>query len=387
MIETILDNDLYKFTMQQAVYQLYPKARVRYELTNRGRTPFPPGFDGLIKDRVAQMAGLRLTRDERVWLEKACPYFTKAYLDYLAAYRYEPDQVEICRQGHTLSVKIAGPWCRTILWEVPLMAIISETFFKVANPEILSRQAIRERNQTKAKMMSNAGLTFVEFGTRRRFSVANHAHFLEDVLALDHHRMAGTSNVHFARNYGLAPMGTLAHEWIMFHAALTDYATANAAAMDAWLKVYPDVLGIALTDTFTTKVFLKAFNRDRAGRFSGVRHDSGDPEIFTRDILSHYREKGIDPASKAIVFSDGLDVERAMKIHRFCRGKVKDSYGIGTNLTNDVGVDPLNIVIKLSWVHPEPGMEGRPTVKLSDDPGKHTGDPGELLHCRKSLGL
>ncbi|MBP9599065.1 MAG: nicotinate phosphoribosyltransferase, partial [Desulfobacter sp.] len=181
--------------------------------------------------------------------------------------------------------------------------------------------------------------------------------------------------------------GTLAHEWIMFHAALTDYATANAAAMDAWLKVYPDVLGIALTDTFTTKVFLKAFNRDRAGRFSGVRHDSGDPEIFTRDILSHYREKGIDPASKAIVFSDGLDVERAMKIHRFCRGKVKDSYGIGTNLTNDVGVDPLNIVIKLSWVQPEPGMEGRPTVKLSDDPGKHTGDPGELLHCRKSLGL
>ncbi|MBP8830383.1 MAG: nicotinate phosphoribosyltransferase, partial [Desulfobacter sp.] len=96
---------------------------------------------------------------------------------------------------------------------------------------------------------------------------------------------------------------------------------------------------------------------------------------------------GIDPASKAIVFSDGLDVERAMKIHRFCRGKVKDSYGIGTNLTNDVGVDPLNIVIKLSWVQPEPGMEGRPTVKLSDDPGKHTGDPGELLHCRKSLGL
>ena len=137
---------------------------------------------------------------------------------------------EICRQGHKLSVKVEGPWCRTILWEVPLMAIISETYFKVTSPEILSRQAIRERNRTKAQMMSNAGLTFVEFGTRRRFSVANHAHFLEDVLALGHHRMVGTSNVHFARIYGLAPVGTLAHEWIMFHAALTDYATANAAA-------------------------------------------------------------------------------------------------------------------------------------------------------------
>jgi len=387
MIKTILDNDLYKFTMQQAVYRLYPKARVRYKLTNRGGTPFPAGFAGLIKDRVAKMADLRLTREERVWLEKTCPYFTKAYLDYLSSYRYDPDQVEISQQGNTLSVGVQGPWCRTILWEVPLMAIISETYFKVISPEILSRQAIRARNQTKAQIMSKAGLTFVEFGTRRRFSAANHAHFLEDVLALEHHSMVGTSNVHFARIYGLAPMGTLAHEWIMFHAALGDYATANTASMDAWLKVYPDVLGIALTDTFTTKLFLKAFTLDRANRFSGVRHDSGDPETFARDILAHYREKGIDPGTKAIVFSDGLNVERAMKIHAFCRGEVKDSYGIGTNLTNDVGVDPLNIVIKLFWVQPEPGMEGRFTVKLSDDPGKHTGDPGELLRCRNAFGL
>ncbi|WP_320043340.1 nicotinate phosphoribosyltransferase [uncultured Desulfobacter sp.] len=387
MIETILDNDLYKFTMQQAVHRLYPKARVRYELTNRGQTPFPEGFDRLIKDRVAKMAGLSLTRDERLWLEKACPYFTKAYLDYLAVFRFDPDQVEISQQGPRLSVRVDGIWSRTILWEVPLMAIISETYFEVTAPEILSRQAIRERNQGKAKMMADAGLTFADFGTRRRFSVTNHAHFLEDVLALDHHSMAGTSNVHFARMYGIAPVGTMAHEWIMFHGALTDYPAANAAAMDAWLDVYPDVLGIALTDTFTTNNFLKAFNSDRSNRLSGVRHDSGDPETFTQTILAHYREMGIDPATKAIVFSDGLNVERAIKIHRFCRGEVKDSYGIGTNLTNDVGVAPLNIVIKLSWVQPEPDMDGRPTVKLSDDPGKHTGDPGELRYCQKVLGL
>nr|WP_319495229.1 nicotinate phosphoribosyltransferase [uncultured Desulfobacter sp.] len=387
MIETILDNDLYKFTMQQAVHRLYPEARVRYELTNRGKTPFPEGFDSLIKERVAQMAGLHLTREERVWLEKACPYFTQTYLDYLASFRFDPDQVEISQQGSRLSVRVDGIWSRTILWEVPLMAIISETFFEVTAPEILSRQAIRERNQTKAKRMSDAGLTFVDFGTRRRFSAANQAHFLEDVLALDQHRMAGTSNVHFARVYGLAPVGTLAHEWIMFHGALTDYTDANAAAMDDWLKVYPDVLGIALTDTYTTNNFLEAFSQDRASRFSGVRHDSGDPELFTREIIRHYKEKGIDPATKIIVFSDGLDVDRAIKIHEFCRGEVKDSYGIGTNLTNDVGVAPLNIVIKLSWVQPEADMDGRPTVKLSDDPGKHTGDPGELRYCRKVLGL
>ena len=387
MIETILDNDLYKFTMQQAVHRLYPQARVRYELTNRGKTPFPEGFDSLIKDRVAQMADLRLNREERVWLEKACPYFTQAYLDYLASFCFDPDQVEISQQGTRLSVRVDGIWSRTILWEVPLMAIISETFFEVTAPEILSRQATRERNQTKAKRMSDAGLTFVDFGTRRRFSAANQAYFLEDVLALDQHRMAGTSNVHFARVYGLAPVGTLAHEWIMFHGALTDYTDANAAAMDDWLKVYPDVLGIALTDTYTTNNFLKAFTLDRSSRFSGVRHDSGDPETFTREIIRHYREKGIDPATKSIVFSDGLNVDRAIKIHEFCREEVKDSYGIGTNLTNDVGVAPLNIVIKLSWVQPEPDVDGRPTVKLSDDPGKHTGDPGELRYCRKVLGL
>nr|WP_321401846.1 nicotinate phosphoribosyltransferase [uncultured Desulfobacter sp.] len=387
MIETILDNDLYKFTMQQAVHRLYPEARVRYELTNRGKTPFPEGFDSLIKERVAQMAGLRLTREERVWLEKACPYFTQTYLDYLASFRFDPDQVEISQQGTRLSVRVDGIWSRTILWEVPLMAIISETYFEVTAPEILPRQAIRARNQTKAKRMFDAGLTFVDFGTRRRFSAANQAHFLEDVLALDEHRMAGTSNVHFARVYNLAPVGTLAHEWIMFHGALTDYTDANAAAMDDWLKVYPDVLGIALTDTYTTNNFLEAFTLDRSTRFSGVRHDSGDPEIFTREIIRHYKEKGIDPANKVIVFSDGLDVDRAIKIHKFCRGAVKDSYGIGTNLTNDVGVAPLNIVIKLSWVQPEADVDGRPTVKLSDDPGKHTGDPGELRYCRKVLGL
>ncbi|PIE62594.1 MAG: nicotinate phosphoribosyltransferase [Desulfobacter postgatei] len=387
MIETILDNDLYKFTMQQAVYRLYPKARVRYKLTNRGGTPFAPGFAGLLKERVAKMADLSLTCEERAWLENTCPYFTKAYLDYLFSYRYDPDEVEISQQRHTLSVRVKGPWHRTILWEVPLMAVISETYFEVTNPETLSRQAIRERNQTKAQMLSDAGVSFMEFGTRRRFSTVNHAHFLEDVLALDHHSMVGTSNVNFARIYGLAPLGTLAHEWIMFHSALTGYETSNAAAMDAWLRVYPDVLGIALTDTYTTKFFLKAFTRDRAGKFFGVRQDSGDPEAFTRNIISHYREKGIDPATKVIVFSDGLDVERAIKIHKFCRGMVKDLYGIGTNLTNDVGVDPLNIVIKLSWAQPELFMEGRSTVKLSDDPGKHTGDPGELLHCRNAFGL
>ncbi len=387
MIESILDNDLYKFTMQQAVCRLYPDARVQYEFTNRGKTSFPEGFARVLKNRVALMADLCLTRDEKSWLESTCPYFMPEYLEYLYAYRYDPGQVQIVQQGKTLSVKIDGPWCRTILWEVPLMAAICETYYELTSPKILSGQEIKARNQAKARKMSDAGLTFSEFGTRRRFSFANQARLLEDILALDEHRMAGTSNVHFARVYNIAPVGTLAHEWIMFHAALTDYHRANAAAMDAWLTVYPDVLGIALTDTFTTGVFLDAFSKERAEKFSGVRHDSGDPERFIRNITAHYREKGIDPAAKVIVFSNGLDTDRAIDIHNLCRGKVKDSYGIGTHLTNDVGTPALNIVIKLAWARPEPDMEGSATVKLSDDPGKRTGDRQEMDSCLRVLGL
>ena len=387
MIKSILDNDLYKFTMQQAVRRLYPDAWVGYEFTNRGKTPFPEGFAGIVKERVARMADLQLSRDEQAWLETACPYFTADYLDYLYSYRFDPGQVQIEQQAYGLSVTIEGPWYQTILWEVPVMAVICESFYQLTNPGILSGKEISARNQAKARKMSDAGLTFVDFGTRRRFSFANQEQLLDDILAVCDHRLAGTSNVHLAKRYDLAPVGTLAHEWIMFHSALAGFHEANAAAMDAWLAVYPDVLGIALTDTFTTPVFLDAFSKERAAQFSGVRHDSGDPASFIRRMIEHYREKGIDPASKVVVFSDGLDADRAIEIHRLCKGKVKDSYGIGTYLTNDVGVAPLNIVIKLSWARPEPGMDSMKTVKLSDDPGKHTGDPGALSECCRVLGL
>ncbi len=383
----MLDNDLYKFTMQQAVYTLYPDALTEYELTNRGDTLFPKGFAKILGEKIEEMAKMALTSKEVAWLEKTCPYFTSDYLAYLHSYRYDPDQVVLTqKQGH-LGVQIKGPWFDTILWEVPLMALICETYFGMTDLKILSRQAIRERNQDKAKKLADADVSFVDFGTRRRYSAANHDHLIADILSFDGHTLAGTSNVHLAYKYDILPIGTLAHEWIMFHTALNDYTFANEAAMDAWIKVYPDVLGIALTDTFTTDFFLKAFNRKKAVRFTGVRQDSGDPIEFTRKLIQHYKDKGIDPSSKSIVFSDSLDPDKAIEIHNFCQGKVKDAYGIGTNLTNDVGVTPLNIVIKLSRAKPHKGSRWKSTVKLSDDPGKHTGDQEELSNCLKILGI
>ncbi|MCG8636340.1 MAG: nicotinate phosphoribosyltransferase [Desulfobacterales bacterium] len=386
MIRSILDNDLYKFTMQQAVLRLYPDALAEYRLTNRGGTPFPGGLGQKVKQEIMKMAGMGLTSDQKKWLGTTCPYFTPAYLDFLSSYRYDPGEVTVLQEGDRLAVSVKGNWCRTILWEVPLMAIISETFFAMTRPDILSREKIRERNRAKAGLMAGNSVKFVDFGTRRRFSSANHEYLIRDILAMDSHSLTGTSNVHLAKKFGLTPVGTLAHEWIMFHSALGNYSTANAVAMDAWLKIYPGVLGIALTDTYTTAVFLKDFHH-RAAIFDGVRQDSGDPLAFIQTMIDHYKTLGIDPASKTIVFSDGLDPDRALAIHRACDGRIKDAYGIGTNLTNDVGTTPLNIVIKLSGCSTGPDTDWKPTVKLSDDRGKHTGDKEELLRCMNDLGI
>ncbi len=387
MIQSIFDNDLYKFTMQQAVRRLYPDAEAEYRFTNRGSTRFPAGTAERVEQKIAAMAELALTPGQRSWIEKTCPYFDAEYLDYLSAYRFAPGEVRVSQQGGELHLTVRGPWHRTILWEVPIMALISETFYILTDPAVLSREEARKKNRSKAKFLAKQGLEFADFGTRRRFSYENHDLMIGDLLSVDGHTFTGTSNVHLAKKWDIAPVGTMAHEWVMFHSALGGYPKANALAMDAWKKIYPEVLGIALTDTYTTQNFLETFTPDRATRFAGVRQDSGDPVAFAEKFMAHYREAGIDPETKTIVFSDGLDVERAAAIHAACRGKVLDAYGIGTGLTNDIGPAPLNMVIKLSACRPDSNGPWQKTVKLSDDRGKHTGDKNEIESCLVALGI
>ena len=385
MIQSIFDNDLYKFTMQQAVFTLYPEAEAEYRFTNRGSTPFPPGTAQRVREQIRAMAGLALTEPQLAWLKETCPYFEPDYLDRLAAYRFDPDEVSLVQKGSRLDLSVQGPWYRTILWEVPLMALISETYFILTAPATLSEGEIREKNRKKALFLADNGVAFADFGTRRRFSFENHDRLIRDMLSVEGHTLTGTSNVHLAWQHDLPPIGTMAHEWIMFHSALEGYGSANALAMDAWKRVYPEALGIALTDTYTTEEFLKIFTPDRASRFAGIRQDSGDPEAFAQKLMSHYRASGIDPATKTIVFSDGLDVERAAAIHRAVEGKIRDAYGIGTHLTNDIGPEPLNIVIKLAACRPNRESPWMKTVKLSDDRGKHTGDREALDACLRQL--
>jgi nicotinate phosphoribosyltransferase len=386
MIQSILDNDLYKFTMQQAVHFLYPRVQAEYQFFNRGGTCFPHGFAQRVRQEIEQMATLSLSLAQKHYLETTCPFFTQNYLNYLESYTYNPGEVTLGQKNGVFFLKIKGPWLRTILWEVPLMAIISETFFSMTTPAILSREEIKALNLSKTAALAEHQILFADFGTRRRFSSTNHEMLISDITH-ENHTLMGTSNVHFAQKFNLSPIGTLAHEWIMFHGAVAGYKKANPLAMDAWIQVFKKELGIALTDTYTTPQFLSSFDTRLASHFDGVRQDSGDPIAFINDLVRHYETLDINPKTKTIVFSDSLNIHQILAIHTQCNGKIKDAYGVGTHLTNDVGVTPLNMVIKLSQCQVCPESPWQQTVKLSDDRGKQTGNKRELDRCMKQLNI
>lgn len=387
ILNSLLDNDLYKFTQQQAVLELFPDAQVEYRFTNRGKHNFNNvDFIEELDLRIDEMADLQLTDDEKLWLEKNLRFFGPAYLEYLKNYRFNPDEVNasINEKGE-LSISIRGPWHSTILFEVPLMAIISELYFK-----IIRKNWNYERQEDKAKYkaweLSIHGCSFADFGTRRRRSFKTQDMIVKEFATFDHpdfvqymkhNTFIGTSNLYFAKKYNVKAIGTMAHEWIMGCSVLEGLRNANYFALQNWVRVYNADLGIALTDTFTTDAFLKNFNLRLAKLYNGCRHDSGDPFTFADKIINHYESLGIDPSSKTIVFSDSLDVDTAIEIKKHCQGKIKCSFGIGTHFTNSFDRSPpLNMVIKL-W-----SVNGIPVVKLSDAKGKVMGDEDAIRVAR-----
>lgn len=389
IIKSILDNDLYKFSMQFAIIKMFPNAEVEYTFVNRGKTPFPEGFDYELRKEIDAMRGLSLTRDEKDFLQEKCgTYIDRPYLDFLKGYRYDPSEVGVVQKDGELSIKIRGFWYRTVLWEVPLMALISELYFKLTKQEPYVRMEREKINIGKGREFQMNNMILSEFGTRRRFSYANQDEVVGDLKGCFDSRtfLKGTSNVHLAMKHNLNPHGTHAHEWFMFMSAQYGFKMANYMALKHWSDVFQGNLGIALTDTLTTDIFFKSFDTKFAKLFDGVRHDSSDPFIFADKAVKHYQKLGIDPSSKTIVFSDSLNTNLCIDIHKHCNKLgIKHSFGVGTHLTNDVGVKPLNIVIKLSsanilgeWV---------PTVKLSDNPGKHTGDPRMITLCKDMLNI
>lgn len=416
-IRSILDTDLYKLTMQQAVLRHYPRTRVTYKFTNRSakEMKFTRAAVDRIRTHIGNLVHLKLEADERAWLEQTCPYLRRDYLDYLAAFRFNPaNQVSVdfvAREGESgdLSLKVQGTWSDVIFYEVPLMAIVSEVYFSTVDTE-WSLEGQFEQAQRKASQLTSAGIRYSEFGTRRRRSYQTHRLVLEGLVAGDAAasstvgKLLGTSNVHFAHLFDLVPIGTVAHEWTMAVAALEGYAHSNLTALQLWDAVYspPDFvpnspthdLTIALTDTFSTNVFWADLLDNPAGveiakRWRGLRQDSGDSKAFAQKALQAYRSIGVDPKTKVVIYSDGLDVERCLELAQYSKDiGIGAGFGVGTSFTNDFrkhGSEdkskPLNIVIKLDSV------EGKPVVKISDELTKNTGDPAEVLAVKRRFGI
>ena len=388
IIKSILDNDFYKFTMQNAVLQLFLDLKVRYRLHIREAVDFPLGFEIEVKNHVEMMEKLSLTKDEKEYLKNSySELMSDFYFDFLENYRFNPDEVNIfIDEENHLQLEIEGLWLNTILWEVPLMAIISELYFLKTGQEIdIYNEIITDNDLEKCRIINKNKLKISEFGTRRRYSFANHERIIGLLKINTGENLTGTSNVYFAFQNNLKPIGTLAHEWFMVHAALYGYLNANRTALENWLQIYNGKLGIALSDTYTTDNFLINFNKNFADKFAGVRQDSGNPFDFAEKIINKYKSHHIEPLSKTIVFSDNLNIETAAKINTFCHGRINAMFGIGTNLTNDIGVKPLNMVIKISSVKID--KKWIDTVKLTDDSGKESNNSEETENCKKILKL
>ncbi|MFA9391388.1 MAG: nicotinate phosphoribosyltransferase [Prolixibacteraceae bacterium] len=382
IIRDFTDNDLYKFTTMNAIQKKFPTAEVIYQFINRGKTSFPEGFPEALREEVDAMQNLSLSSEAEEFIRKRCYYFDSVFIDLLKGFRFNPEEVRIKQTNGELELEVEGLWYRTVLWEVPLMSMISELYFKMTNqhPDEFETRAIK-----KALSFVAIDANISEFGTRRRFSFDVQNRIVELLKEQMGKKLDGTSNVYLAMKHNLTPIGTHPHEWFMYHGAHFGYRMANAIGMENWVDVYHGYLGIALTDTYTSDNFFASFNSKYAKLFDGVRWDSGDPLVFTDKALKHYAEHRIDPKSKTIVYSDALDLEKVKEIKAYVNGRVHDTYGIGTYLTNDVGVKPLNMVIKLIAAKPKDNMDYIPTVKLSDVNGKHTGDNHEIEMCLKTI--
>ena len=388
IIRSILDTDLYKFTTSYAYSKLFPRAFGEFEFVDRNNLHFPAGFDKLVRRELESIANLFLTKEEELFLKNKLPYLPPTYIDFLKGYRLDPAEVEVEMTDGKLTIRSSGLLYRITFWETPILAIVSELYFRemgvTPDVEYMERRLIE-----KATLMREHGIVFSLFGMRRRFSFGVEDRITELLKLHSGSNFFGTSNVYLAYKHNLNPSGTHPHEWVQFHGSIYGYKMANYMAMENWINVYDGDLGTVLTDTFTTDVFLRNFSKKHAALFTSLRQDSGDPFAFTDKAIRRYEELRINPKLKYIVFSDSLDVEKALNIKNYCGDKIGASFGIGTNLTNDVGNEnvPLNIVMKLfrckmtekeSWQH---------CIKLSDVDGKHTGSPDEIKLALQTLGI
>ncbi|CAK7014749.1 MAG: Nicotinate phosphoribosyltransferase 2 [Desulfovibrio sp.] len=395
-IRRITDNDLYTFSVCYLYLSQFPRAWGRYTFVDRNNTVYPPGFAEKVKEQIKLMENIRVSDEEVAFMRRKCYFLPHWFYTFLNGYRFNADEVTVAQdaKGH-LHISIEGLLWKTVFWEVPILAIISELAHAI-NGDFERYDAEHEyaKSLNKGSALIANGLLFSEFGTRRRYSFAHQDMVNRSFIEANRlhpdatGKFVGTSNVYLAMQHDLTPTGTMSHQVISFCGAIFGYKEANFLAMDYWQEAFDSDLGTFLYDTYGWEAFQQSFSKKHAKLFDGLRVDSGDNFAAVDKIVAKYEELGIDPLTKTLTFSNGLTVDEAVAIHEYCAGKICDNYGIGTFLTGEVtGTKPSNIVIKLTEVRLTEKKPWQKAVKLSDDIGKHTGDPEEAELAMRTLNL
>jgi nicotinate phosphoribosyltransferase len=386
IIPSLLDTDLYKFTMMQVVLHQFPGAQVEYKFKCRNPGVQLAPFVDEIRSEIRSLCSLSFKESELRYL-RSLRFIKSDFVDFLGLFRLNEKYIQITPLATgEIDITISGPWLHTILFEIPVLAIVNEVYFRNTQrvPDLMEG---RRRVDTKIAQLQSEGLQalkIADYGTRRRFSRAWH----EEVLRVLSARLgtgpkgqfAGTSNVYYAQMLGLTPLGTMAHEYLQACQALGPrLRDSQVFAFESWAREYRGDLGIALSDVYGLDAFLRDFDLFFCKLFDGARHDSGDPFKWGERMIEHYTRNRVDPKTKTLIFSDALTVPRTIELYQQFRGRCQLAFGVGTNLTNDLGYEPLQIVIKMTRCN------GQPVAKLSDTPGKGMCDDEKYLAYLKQV--
>ncbi len=388
IITSLLDTDLYKFTMMQAVLHQFPGAQVEYKFKCRNPGVQLAPYVQEIRDEVRALCQLQFQEAELAYL-RSLRFVKSDFVDFLSLFRLNEKYISITPLDNgEIDISIKGPWLHVIPFEIPVLAIVNEVYFRNTQkvPDFLEG---RRRLDEKIRQLQAPGLEalkIADYGTRRRFSRAWHEEVLRVLCAKlgtgaqrpepghGPGQFAGTSNVLYAMRLGITPLGTMAHEFLQACQALGPrLRDSQIFGLEAWAKEYRGDLGIALSDVYGMEAFLRDFDLYFCKLFDGARHDSGDPFVWGERMLEHYRKNRVDPLNKTLIFSDALTIPRTIELYQRFHGRCQLAFGIGTNLTNDLGYEPLQVVIKMTRCN------GQPVAKLSDTPGKSMCDDQKYL--------
>lgn len=390
--------DYYKPTMSQFVHEQEPDTEVTFTFKNRGQQRLLDYVDPInLQARLDQIAvngfgDTEINYFRTIKNAEGDRMFSDNYLTYIASAALPP--VEVTIKNDDVAIDATGEWTMTTFWETVVMSEINEQYFEgfmVANgidPFELYAEGDRFLSEKISFLQAHPEIKVVEFGTRRRFSLRWQKHVIERMQAECPNNLIGTSNVAFAQTLELKPVGTFAHELPMGYAGLADargedIRASHGKLLDDWYDFYGDELAIALSDTFGSDFFFEDFTPERTAKYRGTRHDSGDPIAYGEKAIAHYENNDIDHSTKVALFSDGLDMPKTGQISEAFDGRIKDSFGVGTNLTNDLGIKALSVVMKLTRIKDVRTNQEAETVKLGDDPGKHTGPDEKVLEYQQ----